>query len=313
MPAHHNAEPSAALTFDLDGLARDLFPRAMTEREIGRLQDIAFDVVVPRILGWLDDVGVRATFFSIGSDVERWPSAFAAIVQAGHEIASHTFAHARDFSRQSAEAVRADLERADAAIASATGVKPLGFRAPGYTISSAVIHVLGDLGYAYDASVVPSWSYSTLKRLFQWIGGRAYRSYLVPQELACCRAPRLPYPIAPSALFAPSDDARLIEIPLTALGAVQFPCIHGLSVRLPVIGQRYLERAIMRRPFFSFAFHDLEFSDRGDFGKLPASVMTEPHLRTPIEARLQRLSAVIARVKAVRPFVTLSAVAARTC
>jgi hypothetical protein len=313
MPDHHNAAPCAALTFDLDGLARDMFPRAMTEREIGRLQDLAFDVVVPRILGWLDRVGVRATFFSIGADVERWPSAFAAIARAGHEVASHTFAHPRDFSRQGAAAVRADLERADATIASATGVKPRGFRAPGYTISSAVIRVLGDLGYAYDASVVPSWSYSTLKRLFRWVGGREYRGYLFPQEFACARAPRLPYPIDPSALFAPSRDARLVEIPLTAIGAFQFPCIHGLSVRLPAIGQRYLEHAAMRRQFFSFAFHDLEFSDRDDFGNLPASLMTESHLRTPIEVRLQRLSDVIARVKAVRRFVTLGAMAARTC
>jgi hypothetical protein len=301
--------PRAAITFDLDGLARDPFPRPPTERDLERLQHLAFDVVVPRIIAWLDELNVRGTFFAIGADVERFPDAFASLARSGHEIASHTFAHPRDFSRMDPGAVRDDLERAHEAIASVTGVRPCGFRAPGYTISSTVIRVLTDLGYAYDASVVPSWLYSMIKKAYRVASPGKFGQYLIPQELACARAPRLPYRIAPGNCFAPSPDAALIEIPLTTIGAAQFPLIHGLSTRLPAAGQRVIARSALRQPFFSLAFHDLEFAERADFGSLPASGLTERHLRTPIGSRLAELTATVTRIKRTHRFLPLREVA----
>ena len=175
-----------------------------------------------------------------------------------------------------------------------------------------MIRVLTDLGYAYDASVVPSWSYSMLKHAYRMIGGPRFRDYLVPQEFACARAPKLPYRIAPGDLFAASRTAALVEIPVTALGAAQFPFIHGLVTRLPAAGRTFIERAVRRRRFFSLAFHDLEFADRPDFGALPASGMTEGHLRAPIEIRLAQLSALLADIKRTHTVQPLRDVAAAT-
>jgi peptidoglycan/xylan/chitin deacetylase (PgdA/CDA1 family) len=305
-----DGSPQAAVTFDLDGLARDPFTRPPGQGERDRLHALAFDVVLPRIIGWLGAMDVRATFFAIGADVRRFPQAFTLLASHGHEVASHTFSHPRDFSRLSAAAVRTELERANDAIASATGIPPCGFRAPGYTISSTTIRVLTELGFAYDASVVPSWSYSMLKHLFRAIGRREFRDYLVPQEYACARAPRLPYRIGPADLFAASPEAPLVEIPVTAIGWAQFPYIHGLSSRLPAPGRAILERILRRRRFFSLSFHDLEFAERLDYGALPASGMTERHLRTPIATRLADLTALVGRVKQTHRFLPLRDVAA---
>ena len=297
----------ASITFDLDGLHRDVFVQAPASAERERLRDIALDVVVPRILEWLSSLDVRATFFVIGDDIERRPELFRAIAAAGHEVANHTVSHLRDFSRQPAATIRAEIARGHELIASATGHTAVGFRAPGYTITPVVIEALTELGYWYDSSVVPSWSYSTLKHAFRWFAKPAYREFLVPQQLSCAAAPRLPYGIAPHRLFAPSPSAALIEIPLTTITPLQFPFIHGLTTRLPDAGRSLVEWAAARRPFLSLSFHDMEFVDRKDLGSLPASDLTRPHLGQPIQMRLARLSTLVDRMKRTHAMATLRA------
>ena len=73
--------------------------------------------------------GVPATFFMCGANVERLPSVAREVAAAGHEIGNHSYGHPYLFLKTPA-AVRADLARAQTAIASATGVQPRWFRAP---------------------------------------------------------------------------------------------------------------------------------------------------------------------------------------
>jgi cellulose synthase/poly-beta-1,6-N-acetylglucosamine synthase-like glycosyltransferase/peptidoglycan/xylan/chitin deacetylase (PgdA/CDA1 family)/spore germination protein YaaH len=50
-------------------------------------------VFTPEILDELKALGVKATFFLIGENVERYPEVTRRIVREGHEIGSHTFTH----------------------------------------------------------------------------------------------------------------------------------------------------------------------------------------------------------------------------
>ena len=50
---------------------------------------------VERILAMLDEYGARATFFTLGWVAERYPGLVRSIVENGHELASHGFAHQR--------------------------------------------------------------------------------------------------------------------------------------------------------------------------------------------------------------------------
>lgn len=47
----------------------------------------------PRFLEALDELGIKATFFACGENVERRPSMARAIVDAGHALGNHTFSH----------------------------------------------------------------------------------------------------------------------------------------------------------------------------------------------------------------------------
>jgi hypothetical protein len=296
---------TAAITFDVDGLQRDPFVSEPTPAQRLQLHDVAHEIVLPRIARWLRDADVRATFFSIGADVCRSPRIYQQLAADGHEIANHTHSHPRDFSRQPATVIRDEIREAHAAIRQHAGVDAVGFRSPGYTVTPAVIEALSDLGYRYDASVFPSWSYITLKRAYQWFGGSRYRQYLVVQSYRCAAAPPLPYPVSAPDIFRRSTATTLTEIPLTALGPLQFPFVHGMTFMLPRRLRQAALAAALRRRFFTLSFHDLEFADRSDFGSLPSSAMTTRHLLRPIEERLEELTAAIAQTRQTHRFVTM--------
>jgi peptidoglycan-N-acetylglucosamine deacetylase len=95
----------------------------------------------PAVLAQLARHGARATFFLLGEQVARDPALARAIADAGHELALHGYRHTLLLRRRVRE-VAADLERAHAAIADATGVEPALYRPPyGVFSAGALAHV----------------------------------------------------------------------------------------------------------------------------------------------------------------------------
>lgn len=84
----------------------------------------------PRILDALDRAGARATFFLIGRRVEHRPDLAAEIVRRGHAIGNHTATHPHGFAFLGVAGIAREIDGADAAIRTATGVRPRWFRAP---------------------------------------------------------------------------------------------------------------------------------------------------------------------------------------
>ena len=95
----------------------------------------------PAVLAELAREGATATFFLVGEQVARDPALAREIAAAGHEIALHGYRHTLLLRRRVRE-LAADLERAHAAIAEATGVEPVLYRPPyGVFSSGALAHV----------------------------------------------------------------------------------------------------------------------------------------------------------------------------
>ena len=95
----------------------------------------------PAVLGELARHGATATFFLVGEQVARDPALAREIAAAGHEIALHGYAHTLLLRRRVRE-LAADLERAHAAIAEASGAEPVLYRPPyGVVSSAALAHV----------------------------------------------------------------------------------------------------------------------------------------------------------------------------
>jgi peptidoglycan/xylan/chitin deacetylase (PgdA/CDA1 family) len=89
----------------------------------------------PRFLEALDRLGWRATFFMLGSMVDRSPGLAAEVAAAGHEIAVHGYRHRSQMFRVY-PAIAADLARAVDTISTRTGREPRWFRPPYGTLAA---------------------------------------------------------------------------------------------------------------------------------------------------------------------------------
>jgi polysaccharide deacetylase family protein (PEP-CTERM system associated) len=110
-----------------------------------------------RLLAIFDDAGIRATFFILGWVAERFPGLVQRIAGAGHEIASHGYAHRLVYD-QTPVSFREDLRRGKGTLEQAIGSRVLGFRAPSYSITPRSLWAFDALieeGFVYDASIFP--------------------------------------------------------------------------------------------------------------------------------------------------------------
>ena len=83
----------------------------------------------PRFLEALEALGVKATFFVCGANVERRPEIARAISEAGHALGNHTFTHPC-LTRCSPGRVRQEISATQDAIGAATGRTIRLFRPP---------------------------------------------------------------------------------------------------------------------------------------------------------------------------------------
>jgi peptidoglycan-N-acetylglucosamine deacetylase len=142
---------TVCLSFDFDAMSawfgyENVTPAMLYRGEFGAR------VGVPRILRFLESNGLPATFFVPGHTVESFPRETHAILEAGHEVGHHSYAHV-DPSLQAPDEERADMERA-LRVLEAVGVRPLGFRSPAADLSAATLSLVEELGFLYDSSLM---------------------------------------------------------------------------------------------------------------------------------------------------------------
>jgi peptidoglycan-N-acetylglucosamine deacetylase len=110
------------------------------------------NVAMPRILALLAEYSLPATFFVPGVTAERYPQAVERILEAGHEVGHHSYAHFSPFDQDEA-AERADFERA-LAVLDRFGVRPEGFRCPSWEPTWRTPALVAEHGLAYDSSLM---------------------------------------------------------------------------------------------------------------------------------------------------------------
>ncbi len=112
---------------------------------------------IEKLLLLLDDCRTRATFFVLGAVAAGIPELVPLIAGAGHEIASHGWSH-RLVDRLGPAAFREEIRRTGELLDRQGGSRPVGFRAPSWSLSTATpwaFETLVEEGYVYDSSCSP--------------------------------------------------------------------------------------------------------------------------------------------------------------
>ncbi len=100
----------------------------------------------PAVLKILAAAGAKATFFLVGEQVQRDPALAHEIAAAGHSIGLHCHRH-RNLLRLSPGQVRADIARAEAIIAEATGREPRLYRPPYGILNASALRLARGRGW----------------------------------------------------------------------------------------------------------------------------------------------------------------------
>lgn len=221
---------------------------------------------------------VSPTVFVVGSDAatEDGREFVASLSAAGCEIGNHSYEHEPWLHLYDKARLREEILRTEEAIMAAGAPKPVGFRAPGYSMSTDLMQTLVDLGYTYDASVLAT-----------WIGPFARAYYLrtnpdlTPEERAKRKAlfGSLWDAALPNKGFTwtgptESGDRRvtLTELPVTVFPLARVPMhasyviyLHGFS---PALARAYVAASLracrLTGTAPSLLLHPLDLLDGGD-------------------------------------------------
>lgn len=289
--------PRASVSLDLD----NLWSYLKTHGDAGwKAYPSYLAVVVPRVLGILDEVGLKITWFIVGRDAAD-PAHHAVlrqIVERGHEVGNHSFDHEPWLHLYAEAEIEQELARTEAAIHAATGVTPDGFRGPGFSFSPTLLTVLARRGYRYDASTFPTFL-GPLARLYYFATAkglspaeRAKRSKLFGTTREGFR------PLKPYTWH--TDAGPLLEIPVTTMPLFRVP-IH-MSYLLYLDGfSRTLARAYLHAALLlcrvagvgpSFLLHPLDFLGADDTDRLTFF----PAMRRPGAAKVAFSREVLATI-----------------
>jgi polysaccharide deacetylase family protein (PEP-CTERM system associated) len=125
------------------------------DRKAWKEQELRVEENTQRLLQILDEHNTKATFFILGWIAERVPELIFDIASKGHEIASHGCEHELLYEIGK-EKFREDVQKSKEILKNITGIIPIGYRAPSFSITDWAIKILKEEGFIYDSSFFPS-------------------------------------------------------------------------------------------------------------------------------------------------------------
>ncbi len=266
-------KPIASLSLDLD----NQWAYMKTHGDAGWESFPSYlDVAVPRILSFLKERNLKITFFIVGQDaaLEKNYAAIRSIYDAGHEIANHSFNHEPWLHLYSRDEIVEEFEKTETAIESITGTRPVGFRGPGFSLSPTVIDVLGERGYEYDCSTLPTYV-APLARAFYFL--KSPKMSVEEKEKLKKLFGKFSdgfQTLKPH--FVETAGKSLVEIPVTTFPIVKTP-IHAtyllyLSAFSPLAAKMYWRTAVAACSLTgvqpSLLLHPLDFLSGEDIPEL---------------------------------------------
>ena len=316
----------AAVSVDLDEVTEYTRIHGLPELgddAVGR--HAVYDRAVGRIEGWARALAIPITFFAVGRDLSRAANAgeMRRMVELGHAVESHSLSHRYDLSRLRGEALSREVNEGLAAVERATGVRPSGFRAPGYTVSDPLFDALEEAGVRFDSSVFPSpFYYGAKAAVLGWMRLRGRASASILDTPAVLAAPRVPYrpgerwyrDSVPQRMPQRRDSVprrrprarSFLELPIQVTPLFGFPVIGTSVGRSGAWLSKGLALACAGEPMVNLELHGMDFLEAEDLGAHPLTRL-QPELLAPLPRRMERLTIFVETLRSKGfAFVTLA-------
>jgi peptidoglycan/xylan/chitin deacetylase (PgdA/CDA1 family) len=108
---------------------------------------------VRRILKLLDEYRIKGTFYVPGHTALAFPQTVVDIAAAGHEVGHHGWVHENP-ATATPERERWILEKGLEALDNVAGIRPVGYRSPGWDNSPSTVPLLLEYGFKYESSLM---------------------------------------------------------------------------------------------------------------------------------------------------------------
>jgi polysaccharide deacetylase family protein (PEP-CTERM system associated) len=222
-----------------------------------------------RLLRVFERHRVKLTVFVVGELAARDPGVVRELAGAGHEIALHGHRHV-PLPVLGAAGFHADLRRGAHTLATITGRRPLGYRAPGFSLTPETLYapeILLHEGFTYSSSVLPA------RNPLHGFHG----------------APRRPFRWPCGLLEIPAPLFRLLGLQIPALGGIYFRYLPlALTAHL-------LNKSPANAPAWSY-LHAYDADPADPYLRLRgASLITSMLLRAKRAGTVSKLDRLLAR------------------
>lgn len=281
----------AAISVDLDSLPHYCRIHGLSEALLDdRARGLIYSAAVPRFRELFETLGVAGTFFVIGEDLEDADArgAVKAAHKAGVEIGNHSYSHDYALSRRPLAEIREEVRRSADVIAAACGERPVGFRAPGYTLSASLYRALVEEGVQYDSSTFPAVPYYAAKAVVMaglQLAGRRSRSVLdSPRVLV---APTVPYRPDPQQPYQ-RGTGSVVELPMAVSPLLRLPFIGTFATAMPHALVKATYATLRRTQVFNFELHGADVIDGSD-GIPKELLLRQRDLSIPASQKMKRL------------------------
>ena len=240
-----------------------------------------------RFSQFCEDLGIPGTLFVISRDVAGLAAEkLNTLAYKGFEIASHSHSHNPRLSLLQPGEILKELRHSKGVLEAVTGRPVVGFRAPGYHLSSKLVAELISLGFHYDSSVIPSSSYYVARAL-SVLGEKISlkKSHALLGNPSVVKAPRHPYRPAKDP-YEGGGDSNIIELPLSVATPLGIPVSASMMQKAPPALRQSVVKSLNEQDNLVLSFEAVDFVDLQQDSLPDTLVNSLPHLNAPITDRL---------------------------
>jgi len=218
------------------------------------------------------------------------------ILEKGHEIANHSMNHFTkpSFSSLPRTKKTEEIVQAEEVIFEATGIKPVGFKAPAYSINNGeLFNILEDRGYLYDSSVCPVFCVPVVKFIqYLLTGERREKGHWGAGKNMF--TPLVPYHPSQNKVWK-RGNRKITEVPVSTMPFFRLPfhasIVYTLGLNIFRLGYGLTK---LTRKFLNYQFHAFELIDAWEVN--PKLLPLRPGAMRSLVSKKQIIDTILARI-----------------